>query len=97
MILFHCSVNGVSAAFPLKIQTARVVCKTESDAKSRGRSKNQVKNWKKLYYINGGTQERKFNFVKNILNSFINGGTQEWKFYFVKNILNSFINGNAQE
>ena len=30
-----------------------------------------------LYYINGGTQERKFNFVKSFLDSLINGCTQE--------------------
>ena len=42
-----------------------VVCKTEFDAKSRGRTKNYVKNLIKLHSINAGTEEGKLNFVKN--------------------------------
>ena len=60
-----------------KIKTPSVVCQKIFDAKSHGRSKNKAKNYLKLYYINGSTQERKFKFVKNILNSLIKGSTQE--------------------
>ena len=39
-----------------------------------------------LFYTTsrGGTQERKFNFVKIFFRSYINGGTRERKFSFVK-------------
>ena len=41
----------------------------------------------KLYYINGGTQKRKFNFIKIFFHLYINRGIQERKFNFIKNIL----------
>ena len=53
------------------------MCTTEFDAKSRGCSKKLGKKYIKLNYVNGGTQERKFNFIKIILNSVINGSAQE--------------------
>ena len=36
--------------------------------------------------INGGTQEKKFDFLKIFFHLHINGGTQERIFNFVKNI-----------
>ena len=61
--------------------------------KIRRRRKNYEK---KINYINGGTQVRKFNFIKIIFHFYINGGAQERKFNFIENILNSLINGVAQ-
>ena len=84
--------------------------KIEFDAKNRRRSvhirflskvisqkKTQTqKKIKNLYYINGGTQEKKFDFIKIIFHLRINGGTQERKHSFVKNFLSSLINGGTQ-
>ena len=60
--------------------TSKVVHKKAFDAKSRGRSKNEVKNWVKLHYTYGSTQEWKFNSVKKYFEySYLNNGsTQEW-------------------
>ena len=69
-----------------------VVYKLEFDTKSRGRRRKN----KKLYYINGGTQERKRSFIKIIFHLRINGGTQERKRSFVKKFLSSLINGGTQ-
>ena len=55
----------------------KVVYKTEYEAKSRARSKKQVKNHEKLNYIIGGTQEKKINFVKIFFPLYINWGAQE--------------------
>ena len=60
------------------------MCKKATDAKSRGRTKNQVKNHEKLNYANGGTQERKINSIKRFFHLQINGSTQEKKFNFMK-------------
>ena len=45
----------------------------------------------------GGTQERKFNFVRNIFSFTYQWGYTGKKINFVKNILSSLINGSAQE
>ena len=87
-----------------------VVYKRAFEAKRRGRSvhirflskvisqkKTQTQKIKKLYYINGGTQEKKFDFIKIIFHLRINGGTQERKRSFVKIFLSSLINGGTQE
>ena len=39
-------------------------------------AKNQVKDHEKIFYVNGGTQEGKFIFVKIFLHLCINGGAQ---------------------
>ena len=70
-----------------------VVCKRAFDAKRRGRRvqigfqrkvKKDADAKKKLYYVNGGKQERKSNFIKRFFHLYISGGTQEWKFNFIK-------------
>ena len=64
---------------------------------SQKRPKTQKNIKKQLYYVNGGTQERKFDFLKIFFHLHINGGTQEKIFSFVKKIFSSLINGGTQE
>ena len=62
------------------------MCKKVFDAKDAGRTKKLNKKLKNIYYINGGTQERKINFVNNFLNSFINVSTQEFLRKYLTNL-----------
>ena len=39
---------------------------------------------KKLYYVNGGTQERKCKFIKIFFHLYVNGDTQEGRSNFIK-------------
>ena len=49
------------------------------------------------FYINGGTQVWKFNFVKMFFRLYINEGCKGMKFFSCKKFLNSLINDSTQE
>ena len=68
--------------------------KLEYDAKGRGRSR---KSNKKLNYVNGGTQERKIDFLKIFFHLCIKEGTQERKIDFLKIFFHLCINDGTQE
>ena len=54
--------------------------------------KTQDARRKKLYYVNGGTQERKCNLIKIFFHLYVNRNTQERRYNFIKIISHLKIN-----
>ena len=46
--------------------------------------KTQDSEHKKLYYVNGGIQERKCDFIKIFFHLYVNGKTRERRYNFIK-------------
>ena len=71
--------------------TPRPICRISRNSQKRRKTQ------KYIYYVNGGTQERKCDFIKIFFHLYVNGGTQERKCDFIKIFFHLYVNGNTQE